>query len=140
MQYRFVESPEGLVDVVLDSSTPILAEAMVDSVGTRPPRGAAQDGPSTYWIDKALLGLRARIEDLDDSPFAAGNVTYLALRDGSVEVRFDYDPPDSEYVDKIQPSELIELLEAWRRTVTEFDPQAARRVPPPPKARPMPPA
>ncbi len=140
MEYTFVQSPEGLIDVVVDGDAPILAHAMADSLGTRPPRGAAQDGPSTYWIDQALRQLRARLEDLNESPLASGNVTYLTLKDGAVEVRYDYDPPDSEYVDRDQPSELIELLEAWRRTVIELDPQAARRLPPPPKARPMPPA
>lgn len=140
VQYTFVQSPEGLIDVVVDRDAPILADAMTDSLGTRPPRGAPQDGPSTYWIDQALTQLRARLDDLSESPFASGNVTYLALKDGAVEVRYDYDPPDSEYVDRVQPSELIQLLEAWRKTVTEFDPQAARRLPPPPNARPMPPA
>ena len=140
MQYTFVQSPEGLIDVVVDRDAPILAHAMTDSLGTRPPSGAAQDGPSTYWIDQALTQLRARLEDLSESPFASGNVTYLALKDGAVEVRYDFDPLDSEDVDRVEPSELIELLEAWREAVTEFDPQASRRLPPPPKARPMPPA
>jgi hypothetical protein len=140
VEYAFVESAEGLIDIVLDSDAPILAHAMADSLGTRPPRGASQDGPSTYWIDHALTQLRARLEDLDESPFASGNVTYLALKDGAVEVRYDYDPPYSEYVDTVEPGELIELLEAWRRAVIELDPQAVRRLPPPPKALPMPPA
>lgn len=140
VQYTFVQSPEGLIDVVVDRNASILAHAMTDSLGTRPPSGAVQDGPSTYWIDQALTQLRARLEDLSESPFASGNATYLALKDGAVEVRYDYDPQDSEDVDRVEPSELIELLEAWRRAVTEFDPQASRRLPPPPKARPMPPA
>lgn len=64
----------------------------------------------------------------------------MTLKDGAVEVRYDYDPPDSEYADTVQPEELLELLEAWRRRVIELDPQATRPAPPPPPPRPMPPA
>ncbi len=139
MEYSFVETREGLVDAVLDGVKPILAHAMTDSLGTRPPRGAPQDGPSTYWLDYALTQLRARLEDSRETPFASGNVTYLALKDGAVEIRYDYDPPDSEYVDTIDAEELIELLEAWRSRVLELDPEAERRIPPPPRAHPIPP-
>lgn len=140
MEYDFVQSPDGLVDVVLTSDEPILADALADSLGTRPPRGARQDGPSTCWIDRALSYLRARLADLEESPFASGNITYLALKDGVIEARYDSDPPDSEYVNRVPAGELMELLERWRARVIELDPGADRRVPPPPRASPMPPA
>lgn len=39
MEYTFVESPEGLIDAAVVADAPILAHAMVDSLGTRPPPG-----------------------------------------------------------------------------------------------------
>lgn len=95
MNFDFVVTPEGQIEVATSDERSILVHALTDSLGTRPPRGAPQDGPSTYWIDRAATQLRERIVDHQPEPFASGNVTYMALVGDSVEVRYDYDPPDS---------------------------------------------
>ena len=87
MEYEFTVSAEGLVDVVLAGDLPLMSHALKDCIGTRPPRDASQDGPSTFWIDRAIADLKVRIEDEEIAPFAAGNVTYLHLRHGVVEAR-----------------------------------------------------
>jgi hypothetical protein len=140
MDFEFVVSDEGLVDVLLADDLPILSDALSDSLGTRAPRGAPQDGPSTYWIDNALAHLHARLEDSQEDPFASGNATYLALKQGVVEARYDYDEVDSGHVDAVPPQEFLDLLEAWRAKVMEVDPEAANRIPPARPARPMPPS
>lgn len=138
VRFGFVVSGEGFVDVVLGDDLPILADALRDSLGTRPPRGARQDGPSTYWLDSALMRLRARLEDSGVQPFASGNATYLQLRNGAVEARYDYDEVDSDLVNTVAPEEMLGLLETWRAEVLAVSPAADRRMPPPPSARPMP--
>lgn len=139
MQYEFKRTPEGLVEVVLSDDLPLMRHALEDSLGSRPPRGAPQDGPSTYWIDRALTGLRSRLEDRSEEPFASGNVTYLQLRAGLVEARYDFDPADSESVDRVPAGELVGLLAEWREHVLAESPHADRRIPPARPARPMPP-
>lgn len=139
LDYRFVVRRDGLVRVALPDDAPILNEALEDSIGSRPPRGAAQDGPSTYWLDRALLGVRARVEDASDEPFASGNVTYLQVRHGRVEARYDYDSPDDDNFEAIDVPDFIRLVEEWRDRVLQGSPDADRRLPPSSPARPMPP-
>lgn len=139
MRYEFKRTAGGLVEVVLSDDLPLMRDALEDSLGSRPPRGAPQDGPSTYWIDHALTGLRARLEDGSEAPFAAGNVTYLQLQAGLVEARYDFDPPDSESVDRVPAGEFAGLLTEWREHVLAESPDADRRVPPARPTRAMPP-
>ena len=139
VSFEFIVDDEGLVDVAIGDDLPILADALQDSVGSRPPRDAPQDGPSTYWVDSALTGLRARLEDAGEEPFTSGNETYLQLKEGLVEARYDYDAADSPYVDAVPADELLHLLEAWRRRILEESPAADKRMPPPPTAKAMPP-
>jgi hypothetical protein len=139
MRYQFHHNDDGSVDVTLDEDLPLLQDALEDGLGTRPPRGAPQDGPSTYWLDNAISRLRERMESGGPEPFASGNTTYLQLQSGRVEARYDYDPVDSDIVDKVEPADLLDLLTEWRRLVLEALPEAARRMPPPRPARPMPP-
>lgn len=140
MRYRFHRTDNGSIGVTLDDDLPLLRDALEDSLGTRPPRGAPQDGPSTYWLDEAINRLRGRMESGGQEPFASGNTTYLQLRDGQVEARYDYDPIDSDIVGRVEPAGLLDLLTEWRRLVVEASPEAARRMPPPRPARPMPPS
>jgi len=114
-------------------------EALLDSIGSEPRGGAPQDGPSTYWIDQARGDFLARIADQSDEPFAEGNVTYLSVRGGRVEARYAFGPGDDDACDSIAADDFFELLEAWRERVLMESPEAARRVPPEPPARPMPP-
>ncbi|NHA68453.1 hypothetical protein [Phycicoccus flavus] len=128
------------MNVVLVDDLPLMRYALEDSLGSRPPRGAPQDGPSTYWLDDALRRLQARMDDKELQPFASGNVTYLQLRGGHVEARYDIDPEDSASVDRVPVEAFVELLTMWRQAVLDASPDADRRLPP---ARPvwtMPPA
>lgn len=139
MDYRFEVTADGLVRAFLVDVVPVLNEALEDSIGSRPPRGAPQDGPSTFWLDRALQGVRARVADASDEPFASGNTTYLQVRDGKVEARYDYDPPDDDCFGVIAVEKFIQLVEDWRARILEVSPEADKRVPPPPEARAMPP-
>jgi hypothetical protein len=141
MRYEFNRTPKGLVEIDLrDDNLPVMRHALEDSLGSRPPRGATQDGPSTYWIDNALTGLLARLEDGSDQPFASGNATYLQVVAGQVEARYDFDPEDSESVDRVPAKDFVAQLTAWRERVLVESPEADHRMPPPRAARRMPPA
>ncbi|MFD6072570.1 YacL family protein [Amycolatopsis lurida] len=139
MEYEFTVDAEGLVAVALSADLPLMGEALQDSIGTHPPVGAAKGGPSTYWIDEALKGLRARIEDDSDEPFASGNMTYLRAGHGVVEARYDYAPDDDQLVDAVPVDEFVDLLGAWRRRVLAESPTADQHKPPPPHVWTMPP-
>ena len=138
MNYDFTVTNQGLVDVTVDDNLSLLSEALKDSIGTRPPRGAPQDGPSTYWIDHAVTYLEARIQDGGREPFASGNATYLQLRNGVVEARYDFDAEEDEILDAVPADEFLALLRAWRESVLAESPVADKRMPPPTKSRIMP--
>jgi hypothetical protein len=135
---RFDLTDAGFVNVTLDEELPVLSDALEDSLGTRPPRAAPQDGPSTYWLDNGIARLRERMESGTAEPFASGNATYLQLQEGLVEARYDYDPPDSDVISAVAADEFLALLVEWRRRVVEVSPDAVRRMPPPSVGRPMP--
>jgi hypothetical protein len=138
VDYDFTVTNEGLVDVNVDGNLLLLFEALKDSIGTRPPRGAPQDGPSTYWIDHAVTHLEARMEDGGLEPFASGNATNLQLRNGVVEARYDFDAEEDEILDAVPAHEFLALLRAWREIVLAESPAADKRTPPPPKTWAMP--
>jgi hypothetical protein len=135
MRYQFHRTEAGSVDVTLDDDLPVLLDALADSPGTCPPLGAREDGPSTYWLDSAIAHLRERMESGNPEPFASGNTTYLQLQGGRVEARYDYDPVDSDIVDRVDPAGLLDLLTEWQRLVLDASPEAARRLPPDRRAR-----
>jgi hypothetical protein len=139
VQYRLETTSEGLVMAHLEGDLRLMQHALEDSLGSRPPRGARQDGPSTYWLDLAINQLIERLEDGGPRPFASGNVTYLQVRDRQVEARYDFDPEDSDIVDAVPADDFLALLRAWRQRVLDESPEADQRVPPDPTARPMPP-
>lgn len=58
-------------------------------------------------------------------------MSYLELVDGLVEARYDYDPPDSDIVERLPLQELVDLLDAWRAEVIRLDPTAPTRRPSP---------
>jgi hypothetical protein len=139
MEYEFTVSDEGLVEVALADDLPYISHALEDSLGTRPPRGAPQDGPSTYWIDTTLAQLKGRLADSGVAPIASGNITYLIVRDGSVQARLDIDSDDDNNYDAVPVADFLELLNAWRARVMLESPAADKRMPPPRAARAMPP-
>lgn len=138
MEYRFEVTEDGQVRVVLSENAPVLAHALEDCIGSRPPRGASQDGLSTYWVDGALRDVKARLADSSDEVFASGNVSYMQVRDGKVEARYDYDPPDGDDFGVIDVETFIHLVEDWRSRILEVSPGADKRRPQPRAARPMP--
>ena len=139
MRYQFRRRDDGSVHMILDDDLPLLRDALEASLGTRPPRGGPQGGRSTNWLDNAITRLRERMGSGSAEPFASGNVTYLLLRGSRVEARYDFEPVDSDIVDRVESEDLLGLLTEWRRLVLEASPEAAHRMPPPRPARPMPP-
>lgn len=137
--FEFVVRDQRPVDVLIADDLPILSDALGDSLETRPPHGARQDDPSTYWIDNTIAHLHARLEDRQEDPVASGNTTYLALKRGMIEARYDYHDMDSDHVDVVSPRDLLDLLVARREKVIEVDPEAINRMPPSRPAHPMPP-
>ncbi len=138
VEYTFIVKDRNSVELVLADDLPLLQEALRDSISTHPPQGAAQDGPSTYWIDRALRYLQCRLEDGGKEELASGNTTYLQVRNGLVEARFEFALEDDDF-DAVPGEELLELLTAWRDRVLLESATADKRVPPPPKAYAMPP-
>lgn len=130
MSFEYKTDPSGYVEVVGPDGMQIFAHVLNDCIGSRAPRGAPT-GLSTYWIDEALKEFRPHLIDPTRSASFSGNASYLELVDGLVEARFDYDPPDSDIVERLPLGQVIELLEAWRIEVLLRDPQATERVPPP---------
>lgn len=134
MEYFDVVAAD-LVRAIVASDLPMLQHALDDSIGTRPPRGAPQAGPSTYWIDQATQGLRARLSQSSDEPFAAGNITYLRLVGAEVVAAYDYAP--DEEGDAVDAQDFLELLLAWREATLDLDSASANRLPPPREATPL---
>jgi len=122
VKYEFVTAGCS-VDLVLTDDLPVLREALADCISTHPPSGA-DDRPSTYWIDRALRYLESRVEDGGKEPLASGCCTYLQVREGLVEARYEFGVEDDELCDAVPAEELLELLRAWRVRVLEVSPGA----------------
>lgn len=134
MKYEFVVD-ERSVKLVLADDLPLMRAALGDCIGTCPQRGGSQDGPSTYWIDRALKYLQYRLEDGGKEPLASGNATYLQVRDGMVEAHYEFGIEDDDPFDAVPGEDLVELLKAWRAKVL----QESAGARPPVKSYPMPP-
>lgn len=135
VEYHFDVVAADLVRAVVAFDLPMLQHALDDSIGTRPPRGAPQGGPSTYWIDAATQGLRARLSQSSDEPFASGNITYLRLVGAEVVAGYDYAP--DEEGDAVGAQDFLELLIAWREATVDLNSASVGRLPPPSKAIPL---
>ncbi len=116
MQVQFTERDDGQVDVDLGPGWELMTEALNDCVSSLPPRGAADSGPSPYWVDVASLGLDRALATSDPKPFTAGNATLLRLKDGRVEARYDFDEDDvaGQFIDV---DALRQLLSDWRALI-----------------------
>lgn len=130
MDFRLTTTPTGYIEVAQSDEMPLFADVLNDCIGTRAPRGAPP-GVSTYWIDEALTEFRPHLGDPEASAIFSGNASYLEMVDGLVEARFDYDPPDSDIVERLPLQDLVDLLDAWRAEVVRLEPMAPSRVPPP---------
>ncbi|GAA1591956.1 hypothetical protein GCM10009789_52540 [Kribbella sancticallisti] len=113
MKYEIVVTPGDSVELVLADDLPLLKAALKDCIGTHPCRSEA---PPTYWIDRAIRYLELRLEDSGKEPLASGNATYLQVRDGIVEARYEFAPDDDRF-DAVPAEELLGLLRDWRRRV-----------------------
>lgn len=127
MNYEFVTAGCS-VELVLTDDLPVLREALADCISTHPPSGAGQDGPSTYWIDRALRYLESRLEDGGKEPLASGCCTYLQVREGVVEARYEFGVEDDDLGDVVPAEELLALLRAWRERVVEVSSGTYRKV------------
>jgi hypothetical protein len=116
MEARFAERDDGQVDIDLGPQWTLFTEALNDSVSSLPPRGPKGNGPSTYWVDVARLGLDRALALGSDRPFAGGNSTLLRLNEGKVEARYDFDeeevPGQFADVDEVQ-----RIFDDWRQRI-----------------------
>lgn len=130
MRFAFTTTLTGYVEVAQTDEMSLFIRVLNDCVGSRAPRGAPS-GLSTYWIDAALEEFRRAVSESDSPATFSGNMSYLELVDGLVEARYDYDPPDSDIVERLPLRELVDLLDEWRAEVIRLDPAATTRMPPP---------
>ncbi|WP_020390101.1 hypothetical protein [Kribbella catacumbae] len=112
VKYEFVVIPGCSVELLLTDDLPVLREALADCISTHPPW-------STYWIDRAVKYLEYRLEDGGKEPLASGCCTYLQMRDGLVEARYEFGVEDDDLCDVVPAEELLTLLRAWREKVVE---------------------
>lgn len=119
---------DGQVDAHLASAGPIFNDALYDSISSLPPRGAQGNGPSTYWVDRALSGVLEAERRGSEEPFLWGNCTVLRLRGDRVEVRYDYsyDEEESDFVDA---ADFVALLREWRPLILEQADRATAPLP-----------
>jgi len=130
VRFAFKTSPNGDVEVAQAEDLSLFIGVLNDCIGSRAPRGAPS-GLSTYWLDAALDEFRRALSEPHRPATFSGNMSYLELVDGLVEARYDYDPPDSDIVERLPLQELVDLLDAWRAEVIRLDPTASTRRPPP---------
>lgn len=118
MEPHFNRREDGQIDVDLGPEWPLFTEALNDCVSSLPPRGATGNGPSTYWVDFARLGLDRALASSSDAPFTWGNVTLLRLNAGRVEARLDFEEEDvpGQFLDV---SDLRLILDEWRRRIEQ---------------------
>jgi hypothetical protein len=118
IESRFSTREDGQIDVDLGPDWPLFTDALNDCVSSLPPRGASGNGPSTYWVDVARLGLERALASGTDRPFTWGNITLLRLSDGRVEARYDYDEEDvrGEFLDV---DDVRRVLDDWRARIEE---------------------
>lgn len=128
MRFQLTANPLGYADVVGPEDMPIFTRVLNDCVGSRAPRGAPT-GLSTYWIDEALKEFKPHLNHPARPTILSGNASYLELVDGLVGARYDYDPPDSDIVERLPLQDLVDLLDGWRAEVIRLDPMAAIRMP-----------
>lgn len=61
----------------------------------------------------SAVPLRPRPSDPEGSAIFSGNASYLELIDSQVEARYDYDPPESDIVERLPLQDLVvDLLDA----------------------------
>ncbi|WP_157692928.1 hypothetical protein [Pedococcus dokdonensis] len=118
MEAQFTSRKDGQVDVDLGPEWRLFTEALNDCVSSLPPRGATGNGPSTYWVDVASIGLDRALASGTDRPFTWGNITLLRLNHGRVEARYDFDEEDvpGQFLDV---DDLRRVLDDWRARIDE---------------------
>ncbi|GAA4822901.1 hypothetical protein ACFQ0K_16395 [Nocardioides caeni] len=128
MERLFTVREDGQVDAQLPSAGPLFNEALDDSISSLPPRGARGSGPSTYWVDVALKGLRQAELNNDERPFTYGNITLLRLVGDKVEARYDF-ADDDEEGDFVDVGDFVALLEEWGARIREQAAEALQPLP-----------
>lgn len=137
MKARFSRREDGQIDVDLGPDWRLFTDALDDCVSSLPPRGAKGNGPSTYWVDVAAVGLDRALASGTDRPFTWGNITLLRLKDGRVEARYDSDEQDvpGQFLDA---GELRGVLDDWRVRIEESASASTSPLPETYRRNPMP--
>lgn len=123
------------VDAHLGPEWPVFDHALGDSISSLPPRGAAGNGPSTYWIDEAENSALKAHRTGETKPFLWGNITVLQVVGDTVVAKYDY-AEDDEPGEALPMEDFLGLLAEWRSRIqtsaasaTEPLPETYRRNP-----------
>lgn len=128
MEFQFSDRSDGQVFVVARDDSPILSDALNDSVSSLPPRGMDVVGPSTYWVDVALAGLERALATGSERPFASGDLTLFRVRAGQIEARYDYEEEDVEG-EFIAIDDFRRILQGWRQRIVKRSAEAVTALP-----------
>lgn len=126
-KFIFTRRDDGQIDASVEGFD-LLNEALADSISSLPPRGADGRGPSPYWIDVALEGVRNAASSGDSRPFTSGNETYLRVDGDAVVAAMDYHG-DEELAERMPLETFVALLTQWRALVVEARREATSVLP-----------
>src|SRR5664280_2589037 len=125
-----------------DSVRAVLASGSLCAAGSsrRFHRDTAPAWSAARWAVDLLdrpsdSGLRARLSQPSDRPFAEGNITYLRLLGDLVIASYDFAPEENG--EPVDAEEFLSLLTAWRAAAVSVDQASEDRLPPPREVIPL---
>lgn len=111
---EFTAGPDGTVDVRLGPAWAAFEDAFADAIGSRPPAGSCQPGPSAFWIDRTLTALDTSSTGGTEAVIAEGNAVRLLRRGDAVVARSLYELWDDQ---TMAVREFVQVLTTWRKQV-----------------------
>lgn len=118
----FSTRQDGQIEVDLGLGLRLFTHALNDCVTSRPPRGAEENGPSTFWVDVTDQSLeRALLAGLDDQ-FSEGNSHELWLKSGQIEARSAYPVEEGEPGEVLAVADFRRVLAGWRQQIVQAPP------------------
>jgi len=124
MEVEFIHREDGQVDAQIIGDWPLFNHALGDSISSLPHRGEEGNGPSTYWIDRAITGAQNSAAQINLKPFITGNSTQLSYKNNEIIASYDHDELDfssdvTAITESIPFNDFIHILEQWKLLVIE---------------------